>query len=371
MGIAIDQATSGEGMRQFVRFPLRLYAGDPCYVPHLLRERKRFFGPKNPIFDFTDVRYLLARGDSGEVLGRVTAHVNRRHNEFWGERAGFFGFFESVPRLEVAQALLKAAEDWLRQKGMSLIRGPFNFSTNEECGFLANGFDKLPAIMMPYTKPYYLRFMAQLGYAKAKDLLAYCYAYTGPIPPRLAKFAERAARQAGATVRALRMEAFEEEVRTAFSIYNLAWAQNWGFVPMTEGEFDYMARELKPILDPRVALFAEVAGEPAGFSLAVPDYNPILKKMNGRLFPFGFLCFLLGRNRVNGVRVITLGILKEYRRRGLDALLMYRTFVNGWQRGYRWGEFSWVLEDNVLLRRTLERMGATHYKTYRIFEKPL
>ena len=371
MGIAVEQVASGAGLRQFIRFPLALYAGDPCYVPHLLSERKRFFSPANPLFEFTEVGYLLARDEAGEVVGRVTAHINRRHNEFWGERTGFFGFFESVQRLEVAQALLTAAEHWLKERGMGLVRGPLNFSTNEECGFLVEGFDKLPVFMMPYTKPYYLDFMGQLGYAKAKDLLAYSYAHTGEIPRRLSEFAERAARRAEATVRTMRMEAFEDEVRTAFSIYNQAWAQNWGFVPMTEAEFAYMARELRPVVDPSIALFAEVAGEPVGFSLGIPDYNPILKRMNGRLFPVGFLLFLLGRHRIRAIRVLTLGVLKEHRKRGLDALLIYWTFANGLAKGYRWGEFSWVLEDNVLLRRALERFGAVPYKTYRIFEKAL
>lgn len=371
MGVSVVEATSRRDMRQFITLPLSLYADDARFVPHLLSERKRFFSLRNPIFEFTEVRYLLARDDRGGTVGRATAHVNRNHNEFWHETTGFFGFFESVHDLEVARALFAAAENWLREKGMDRIRGPFNFSTNEECGFLFDGFDRPPVLMMPYTKRYYLDFMAALGYVKAKDLLAYAYGYEGEIPARLTQFCQRIADRTNVTIRPLRMDRFEEDVCKAFSVYNKAWARNWGFVPMTVAEFAYLARELRPIVDPAIALIAEMDGEPVGFSLGLPDYNPVLRKMRGRLLPFGIFHFLIGRRRIRSVRVLTLGVVSEHRRRGIDILLIYRTFADGVKKGYSWGEFSWVLEDNELLKRVLERMGAVAYKTYRIYEKTL
>jgi len=372
MGIAITEVSSPGQMRRFIELPLALYEGDPYFVPHLLSERKRFFSKKNPLFEFTEAWYFLARDEQGRLVGRTSAHVNRRHNEFWGERTGFFGFFDSVERPDVAAALMEAAETRLRERGMDRIRGPFNFSTNEECGFLAEGFDRPPALMMPYTKRYYLDFMQRLGYVKARDLVAYEYSSaTGQVPEHLVRFAERIERRASVTVRPVRMPQFREEVRRAFEVYNRAWQQNWGFVPMTEAEFDYMAEELKPVVQPDLALIAEIGGEAVGFSLALPDLNPVLKRMGGRLFPLGAIRFLLGRRKVGSVRVLTMGVVPEHRRRGIESLLIYYTFKNGLARGYRHGEFSWVLEDNTLMRRALERFGARHTKTYRIFEKPL
>lgn len=371
MGISVREAVTRQDMRQFIKYPLLLYADDPYYVPHLLSERKRFFSRKNPLFEFTEAEYFLAHNSEGEVVGRISAHINHRHNEYWHEKPGFFGFFESVPDLEVARALLAAAESRLKRKGMTVVRGPFNFSTNEECGFLVKGFEALPTVMMPYTKEYYPDFMTRLGYGKAKDLLAYSYAYKGYIPDYLRRFSERVAERCNVTVRQVRMGRFEEDVRKAFSVYNRAWARNWGFIPMTEAEFAYLAHELKPIVDTSAAQIAEMGGEPVGFLLALPDCNPIFKKMKGRLFPFGIFHFLLGRRHISRLRVVTMGVVPEHRKRGVDILLIYRTFVDGLEKGYRWAEFSWVLEDNEMFKRAMDRLGAEQYKTYRIYEKKL
>jgi len=369
--VSIRRVSSRRDMMRFIKFPLRLYRDDPHFVPHLISERKRFFGPSNPLFEFTDVDYFLALDERGRVAGRVTAHVNHRHNDYWKERTGFFGFFECVERLDVARALMDAAEGRLRERGMDRVRGPFNFSTNEECGFLAEGFDGPPALMMPYTKPYYLGFMQQLGYAPVKDLLAFDYSYGGAIPEDLVRFSRRVRQRTGVTVRTVDKRRFEEDVERAMRVYNAAWARNWGFVPMTEAEFRYMAQELKPIVDPAVALIAEKDGEPVAFCLSLPDYNVVLRKMHGRLFPFGWLRFLLGRRSITRVRIITMGIVEAYRNRGIDLLLYYHTFRNGLARGYRTCEMSWVLEDNTRMIRTIEHVGGRRYRTYRIFEKAL
>jgi len=371
MQITITPVASPQDMAEFIRLPLRLYAGDHNFVPHLTRERREFFSDENPLFAFTEVTYLLARDARGRVIGRVTAHINSRHNEYWDEKTGFFGFFECIEEHEVAQELLEAAETWLRERGMTCVRGPFNFSTNEECGFLAQGFERPSVLMMPYTKPYYLDMMAACGYAPARDLYAFHYAYQGAIPGYLERFSKRILERTGAVVRPFDMQNFEQEVATAFEIYNSAWAKNWGFVPMTTDEFRYMAKALKPIIDPEVVLLVEVQGQPVAFSLALPDYNILLRKTKGRLLPFGWMHFLFGKRRIHEVRMLTLGVVEQYRRRGLDILLYYESFRRGVPRGYLSCEMSWILDDNLLMMRALERFGAARYKTYRIFEKPL
>jgi GNAT superfamily N-acetyltransferase len=371
MGIDVCEVSCARDLRQFIRLPFELYAGDANHVPHLLSERKRFFSDRNPIFRFMDVRYLLARDERGEVVGRVTAHINRRHNDYTGENAGFFGFLECVERVEVAAALLNAAEAHLAGEGMDAIRGPCNFSTNEECGMLVDRFDLPPVIMMPYNKPYYPAYMEKLGYAKARDLLAYHYDTPEEVPPYLDRFCRRVQKRANVVIRPLDIDDFQEDVRRAFSVYNQAWARNWGFVPMSEEQFSHMAGELRPVVWPDLALVAEVDGEAVGFSLALPDLNPVFKKMKGRLFPFGLFTFLMGRRSIRSLRIITLGVVPEHRRKGIEMLLIYQTIVNGQRRGIKHGELSWVLEDNVLLRQTVERLGAEHYKTYRIYEKSL
>ena len=371
MRVAVEPVTTSGDMKAFVRFPLALYHKNPFFVPHLLWERKKFFNPSNPLFDYTDVTYYLARDRNGQVVGRVTAHVNRRHNEITGEHTGFFGFFECIERFEVAQALLSVAENRLKEKGMTLIRGPFNFSTNEECGFLTQGFNRSPVFMMPYNPPYYLDMISRLGYRPVKKLLAYEYTYPGQIPEHLVKFSRRIEQRTGVTVRPMSKKNFEAEVAAAFQIYNAAWERNWGFVPVTEDEFKFVASDFKAIIDPAIALIAEKDNRPVAFSLALPDYNLLFKKMKGRLFPFGFFHFLFGRRMIRHIRVLLLGVLREYRRSGIDVLLYYNTFKNGLSKGYRSCEMSWILEDNTLMRRALERMGATAGKVYRIYEKAI
>jgi hypothetical protein len=224
---------------------------------------------------------------------------------------------------------------------------------------------------MPYTKPYYPDFMTGQGYRPIKDLLAYEYSYPGSMPEFLVKFSQRIRERKQITVRPIRMHRFEEDLAAVFSIYNAAWAHNWGFVPVTEAEFRYTARELKPIVDPAVTLIAEKDAEPVAFSVSLPDYNVLLKKMQGKLVPFGLFHWLFGRRQIRKLRTLLLGVVAEHRHSGIEVLLIHDTFVNGLERGYRSSELSWILEDNVRMRRPLERMGAQVDKVYRIYEKPL
>lgn len=371
MSFTVSRVVTQGDLNTFIRFPLDLYRDVPQFVPHLLRERKKFFSRSNPIFGFTDVAYFIARDARGRVAGRVTAHIDRRVNPERPEKKGCFGFFECTPDLRAASALMAAAEAWLRDRAVSVVQGPFNFSTNEECGFLAQGFDRPPAFMMPYTPAYYLDFMARFGYEPVKDLLTYEYAHGGRLPEYLTSYCDRVRRRTPVTIRELDMRRFGEEVAAAFQIYNAAWQENWGFVAMTAAEFDYAAHEFKSIIDPALVLVAEKDGRMVGLSLSLPDYNLVLRKMKGRLFPVGFLHFLFGRRSIHHLRVLLLGVVRAYRRSGIDLLLVEKTFKNAMAKGYLSGDLSWILEDNLLMRRALERMGASVSKVHRIFEKKL
>lgn len=328
---------------------------------------------KHPFHQHADVAYFLAeRG--GEPVGRIAAVVNHRHNEFHEERTGFFGLFECDNDPGAAGALVDAASSWLVERGMERIRGPMNLSTNEEVfspGVLIEGFETEPMVMMTHNPPYYGALLEEAGLHKSKDLLAYWV--DNPIPPeRAVRAVERILEREGATVRPLDMRRFDEDVATIQRVYNSAWERNWGFVPMTEAEIAHLAKELRPVVDPRLCLFVEVNGETVGFSLALPNLNLALRHLpDGRLFPFGIFRFLWHRRRIDSVRVITLGLKPGFQKSGLGAALYLRTFQVGAPLGYRTAEASWILEDNWEMRRPLEKMGAQAYKRYRIFERPL
>lgn len=359
-------------LSRFIRLPWRIYANDPVWVPPLLSDLKTVLDRRrHPFHQHADVEYFLAwRGD--EVVGRIAAIVNHRHNEFHGEKTGFFGFFECIDDGDVARALLETAEAWLRERGMERVYGPESFSTNEESGLglLVDGFDKPPVIMMAHTPPYYPRLVEGAGYVKAKDLLAYWLDDQRP-PERLVRGVERLRQAERVKLRTLNLKDFAGEVARIKDIYNSAWERNWGFVPMTDAEFDHLARQLRPVVNPRLCAIAEVDGEPVGFALALPDFNQALKHVNGRLFPFGIFKLLWYRRKIDTLRVLTLGLKPGYRQKGIDAMLYLHIFREGVAAGFKQAECSWILEDNWDMRRGLERMGARVYKTYRIYEKTL
>ena len=253
---------------------------------------------------------------------------------------------------------------------MDILRGPTNFSTNEECGLLIEGFDSPPMVMMTYNPEYYIDFLEKYGFQKAKDLLDYVI-HENELSERFRQIAELIQKRKGVTIRPIRLKDFAREVDRLKEIYNSAWEKNWGFVPMTDKEFNHMAKDLKSIINPDLVLFAEVGGEPVGFSLALPDINQALKRINGRLFPFGLVRLLWYMKKIDACRVVTLGIKAPYRKMGIDGLLNFETFRRGVEKGYQMGELSWVLEDNILMNRGLESLGARVYKRYRIYEKTL
>ena len=368
--LRVEAVAGRADLRAFLRLPWRIYREDPNWVPPLLVEQRRLLDrSKHPFHRHADVEYFLARrGD--DVVGRIAAIVNHRHVEFHDEPAGFFGFFECTDDPAAANALITAAEDWLRTRGMRAMRGPMNFSTNEECGLLVDGFDSPPMLMMTHNPPHYERLLEGAGLRRAKEMYAYLLAEIRE-PDRLMRGVARLADRSPATVRPIRMKQLQAEIERIRAVYNAAWERNWGFVPMTEAEFDDMAKQMKQIVDPELCLIAEVDGEPVGFALALPDYNQAIRHTNGRLLPFGIFRLLWHARKIDQVRVITLGVKPEYRRHGLDAMMMLRQYRRALELGYRRSEASWILEDNLPMRRILERLGWHIYKTYRIYEQAL
>lgn len=360
-------------MRRFVGLPWRIYRDDPAWVPPLRSDVRKLLRRRHPFFQHSEAEYFLAfRGP--EAVGRIAAIVNRAYNRFHGAHTGFVGLFECVDDAEVAASLLDAAAGWLRSRGMTGAMGPFNLSTNDELyspGVLVEGFDREPALLMAHSPPYYAGLFAHAGWTKVRDLLAYRIARDAP-PDRLVRALDRAASALkGLEVRPLDPRRLEREVEAIREVYNSAWERNWGFTPLADAEVRHLARQLRPILDPRIALIAEVHGRPAAFALAFPDYNQVLRHVDGRLLPTGFLKVLFHRRRIDRIRVMALGLRPEHRLTGLDALLYLRVFQNGLAAGYREAEASWILEDNWPMRRGLERMGGVPYKTYRVFETTL
>jgi len=357
----------------FIRLPWRIYRNDPQWVPPLIGDVRRVLDRnRHPFHQHAEVEYFLAwRGN--EVVGRIVATVNHAHNNFHEDQAGFFGFFESIDDQAVANALLQTAENWLRERGRESISGPFNFSTNDELysgGVLIDGFDTPPAVMMAHTPQYYARLLERAGYSKAKDLLSY-WVDGRKTPERLVRALERFSRNENINVRSLNVKDFDGEVARIKEIYNAAWERNWGFVPMTDAEFQDMANQLRPIIEPSLCQLAEINGEPVGFALQLPDLNQALRHVDGRLFPFGVFKFLWYKRKIQSVRVITLGVKPAYRKRGLDALLITHVYRVDQEMGRPQGECSWILEDNAEMRHGLDRLGGHVYKTYRVFQKQL
>ncbi len=368
--IELLEVENSSDLNRFIKLPFSIYKDDPNWVPPLISERKEFFDKiKNPFFRAAKTRLFLAR-KNGEYVGRVATCINYNHNEYHQEKTGFFGFFDVIEDYEVARVLFKVALITLKAEGMEQMIGPASFSTNHEVGMLIEGYNFPPAVMMTYNKPYYNDFAEKFGLRKARDLLAFRIFQNTEMDPRLIRISERIKAKEGIGLRTLNMKDYDAEVELINEIYNKAWSKNWGFVPMSKEEFRYTARDMKQIVDPDMVLIAEVRGKPVGFCLSLPNINQALKYTNGRLFPTGLIKLLWHtkiKNKVDSVRIITLGIIQEYQKRGIDTLFYLETFRVGPTRGYNWGEMSWILEDNFAMVRAAELMGTKVYKRYRMY----
>lgn len=359
-------------MELFIRLPWTVYEGDPHWVPPFVSDMEYVLGPDNPFFQHAESAYFLAL-EGETAVGRIGAFIDRNHINRHNEQVGFFGFFECLPDFHVAEALIHAAGAWLQERAIEVMRGPTNPSTNDTCGFLLEGFDSPPTVMMPYSPRRYLDYMEDCGLSKVKDL----YAYTTSIHDvssidRIEKAAAAVRRRMpGVVVLPLDLGRFTEELALIKDIYNSAWSRQWGFVPRTDEEIDGLARQWKPLIVPELISIATVQGEPAGFLMALPDYNQIMHKVPERRGFFANLRFRWHARRITGMRVMTLGVKETFRRRGLEVLLYLDAFRAATRKGYEQAEMSWVLEDNVLMQRGCELMGGTLSKRYRIFEKRL
>ncbi|MBL0212055.1 MAG: GNAT family N-acetyltransferase [Holophagaceae bacterium] len=372
--LSIHPVTGASDVEAFIRFPFGLYRDYPHWVPPLLLERREFLDPaKNPVFEYAKIQLFMAFRGS-EVAGTIAAICNNRYGEFHPEdrNVGFFGLFESIQDQEVAQALLQAAADWLRKEGKTVLRGPVNFTTNDIVGLLVDGFEDDPAILMPYNPAYYGSLMEGAGLTKVKDLFAFTLAerdYKG----QLDGVAARLEKRGHVKIRPVELGRWTEELEFVRSCYNVAWAKNWGFVPWTDRELAFIAKELKPLIDPRLAFVAEVDGKSAGFCISVPDANQAIKLARGRLLPFGLLKLLwkLKVSKCTRLRTIAMGVLPEHRRRGIDAILVHHLVRQSVAYGCPVSEMGWILEDNEPMLSALRQIGAQKTKTYRVYDRAL
>lgn len=367
--------SSGKDLRTFIDFPHELYRDDENYVPELFMAQRDLLSPgKHPFYQHGKAQLFLAY-DEDRLAGRIAAIINGNHNDFNQVNDGFFGFFDSINNQKVADALLDAAKGWLKECKASTMVGPVNPSTNEACGLLIEGYDSPPMILMPYNKPYYQELLEQYGLTKQVDLVAYALHETdlGDKPVRLQEALIHRLAAKGITIRSFDLKHnFKKELEAFGKVYNDAWDKNMGFVPMTREEFNFMGKDLKMIADTDFCLAAEHEGKVVGIALCLPDINQVLKKIKkGRLFPTGIFKLLLGRKKINALRILALGVIEPYRKMGIEACFYATIMKNGKQKGFRMAEASWMLEHNDLMNRAIEHMNGKRYKTYRIFEQQL
>jgi len=363
--------------RDFHHLPFKIYKGDPQWVAPLLLERQFHFQPKhNPYFQHARAAFFLAyRG--GEPVGRITAQIDQLHLERYNDATGHFGFIEAVDDAEVFGALLKAAEDWLRQNGMKRAIGPVSFSLWDQPGLLVEGFDTPPYVMMNHHRPYYAGHITSAGYQKAEDLIAYRY---GPQASLKSwdRLMARAMRGGEVTLRNIHMDKrFKDEVAMLLDIINDAWSDNWGYVRMTQAEIDELAGVLKLLLRPGDVAIAEYQGKPAAFTAIFPNLNEAIRDMNGRLFPFNWIKLLwrMKVKRPKTARMPMMGVRKSLQATPIGAALALSVIRSvrefNFSNGVEDSELSWILERNDRVRHVIEMVGGVPYKTYRVFEKPL
>ncbi len=372
--IEVKEAQEGKAYKHYLDAPYRIQGGNPVWVPPLRVQQKEVHDPKKyPFWNHAQERRFVAYRD-GELCGRISAISDDVHNRTHHETSTHFGFFESADDPEVARALLDAVEQTARDWGHNLVRGPFNPSINEDIGIQIDAFDKSNMIMMPYNPPYYADLLEASGYEKAMDLYCY-YVDQESMSPKLKRSAEAIRKRSKLHYRTFDKKNLMRDALKIWDVYNRAWEKNWCAAPMTEEEFKHLVKNLKTVADFDIIFLAEDDDDRlAGFSLALPNLNEAIGKIrNGRLFPFGLprLLWHTRKGAIKSVRIIIMGVLDEYRGRGVDAVFYYDHFMQGIRKGYYWGEMSWILETNTMMNRAAEMMGGKRYKTYRMFAKGL
>ncbi len=370
----VPLARQGPDLKRFLRLAYEIYRTDPRWVAPLLIDIKEVFSDTNPFFSHAQMQLWVAV-QNGRDVGRIAGIIDQNHNSFHNDAAAFFGFFECINNPQVSKRLFEAVFDWARHNGMQRVLGPMNPSTNETCGLLVNGIDSPPTFMMPYNPAYYTSLVTDAGFGKAKDMLAYFVDVARCPLDRLGRIAIKTRqRYPEVQFRAVRRRTLGADLAKIKQVYNSAWEQNWGFVPMTDAEINFLAKRLKPLFMEGLVWLAEAAGEPVGFMLALPDYNIALRPLRGRLLSWGLLSFmqyLLGMKKLHRCRVLILGVRQDWRGRGLEGAMLAEGFRVGIAAGITEAEASWVLEDNIPMVRLMEFFGGKPYKTYRIYERVL
>ena len=373
MPLEIRPVSSRRDLARFIRLPWRIYRNHPLWVPPLVYERKRFLDRgKNPFFTHGEAEYFLALRD-GEPVGRITAQIDRDFNDFHKNDWGMFGFFETDEDPETANALLGAAEGWLRERGRDRMVGPMDFTMNDESGIVIEGHDLPPMIKQPYHPPYYQGLIEAAGMEKAMDLYMYNLEVENhdDVLPVIWELDEKLEPEHGIKVRHMRKKDLQAEVERFLEIYNIAWSKNWGFAPIRREEMEHTAKEMMPILDEDWMMVCETAdGETVGMALSIADVNQVLRRMNGRVLPLGWLKFLWYRPRIDRVRVGFLGVKPEYQHTGVAAAMYAEHYRMAARKRQSGGEIGWILETNTAMNRGMEAMGGRIVKRYRVYERP-
>ena len=373
--IEVSEVTSRRDRDAFIKFQWEIYSHDPAWVPPLIIERKTFLDRKqHPFYKHGDAALFLAR-KNGKIVGRIMASDDPNYNSLHQSNVGCFGLFESMDDHNVATALFEAAAAWLRTKRRTEMIGPIDYSTNYVCGLLIDGFQFPPTILTAHNPPYYRPLIESCGFTKAKDWYAWWFADPSKAVAHLRRLAARFGKRCPAVIRPANLKNLREESRRLREIYNRAWEKNWGFVPFTQAEIEFMTKELKPLLVPEFAWIAEIGNEPVGFTLCLPDVNVVLRDLNGRLtrfgLPIGLIKLLFYKKRIRKGRLIALGVIEKYRRAGVAEMLVLRVMEETMIKRGITGELSMTLEDNFMINRFLDAIGAQRYKTYRVYSKSI
>jgi GNAT superfamily N-acetyltransferase len=368
----VSVVTTAAEKKKFIKFPYNHYSDDTYWVPPLIIEQKKLLNKKkNPFFNNAEI-ILFSAEFNNEPAGRIAAIIDHRYNDYHNTKTGFFGFFESIDRQSTADLMFRVAEDWLKERGMETMLGPANPGMMDEIGILVKGFDKYPSILMPYHKNYYDKLIKAAGYQKEMDLLTYEVTQQSvdrERSNRAMKIVKK--RLPGISIRKINLKKIKDEIKIIRHLFNEAWKNNWGFIPLSEEEFASLASDLKLIVDDDFAHIAEIDGKPVGFSVALPEYNQILRNLNGKLLPFGIFKILWNRKKINKVRTALMGVLPEYQGKGIDALLHREAIENGLVKGIDGSEVGWILENNIQMIRVAEKLGGVNEKTYRMYSKKL
>jgi len=375
MPLRITPVATRRDIREFVRLPFAVYRRGPeiydAWVPPLNMDVRRIFDPKrNSLYDHSDMQGFLAR-DGDRVVGRAVAIVDRNYCAYQNTQTGFWGYYESFDRPDAAQALLGTCEDWVKERGMRRIIGPVHGSTGNQMGNLIDAFDLMPVIDMPYAPPYYAALFENAGYGKEKDLYSYRQEIGHMLSEKILRVAAIAEERNRVEIRTVDMKRWDEELDNARQIYDDAWADNWGYVPWHKPDFAALAQDLKLAVNPEFTYVASIDGETAGFMIPIPDLNPGFHKAGGRLLPFGIFHLLAAKKNASMLRVAAMGVRKKFQNRGIDAIFIARLDRDASSFGFTLGDMSWILEDNVPLRNLLDKWGAEHYRTHRVYGKDL